>query len=146
LPPAISPRRTRHIPSPELERLLEDLAFEAADRDAIRAAARRADELARSLSKATAPSEVAHAVATAGPELVALAGALGAAQQARQWLDTFRHIKLEIDGNDLIAAGVPQGQGIGTALRAALAAKLDGDAPTREAELTAALEALRATE
>jgi tRNA nucleotidyltransferase (CCA-adding enzyme) len=52
---------------------------------------------------------------------------------------------LEIDGRDLLAAGVPEGPAIGRGLRGALAAKLDGCAEGREAELAAALEASRAT-
>ena len=50
---------------------------------------------------------------------------------------------LEIDGADLLAAGVPEGPAIGRALRAALAAKLDGRASGREGELAEALQAAR---
>ena len=69
-------------------------------------------------------------MAGAAPELVAIAGALGPAEQAREWLERLRHVRLEIDGRDLLAAGVPEGPAIGAGLRAALAAKLDG-APQR---------------
>ncbi len=79
----------------------------------------------------------------AGPELVALAGALGPAQQARRWLGELRHVRLEIDGSDLLAAGVPQGPAVGRGLRAALAAKLDGHAVGRDAELAVAVAAAR---
>lgn len=74
-------------------------------------------------------------------EAVALAGALGAAEPARRWLSELRHVSLEIDGSDLLAAGVPQGEAVGRALAAALRAKLDGEAPDRAAELAAALAA-----
>ena len=135
----------RRLPRPELARLLEHLAFEAADRDAIVAAAGQSEALARSLSAAAKPSEIAAAAGDAGPELVALAGALGPSRQAREWLQKLRHVKLELDGRDLLAAGVPQGPSIGRALRAALAAKLDGRASGREAELAEALEAVSST-
>ncbi len=79
-------------------------------------------------------------------ELVALAGALGPEEQAREWLEALRHVRLTIDGGDLIAAGVPQGPAIGRGLRAALAAKLDGRASGREQELAAALAAAGAPE
>ena len=79
--------------------------------------------------------------AGAPPELVALAGALGAEPQAREWLDRLRHVRLEIDGRDLLAAGVPEGPAIGRGLRAALAAKLDRRASGREQELAEALHA-----
>ena len=46
---------------------------------------------------------------------------------------------LEISGDDLLAAGVPAGPEMGRRLDRALAAKLDGEAPDREAELAVAL-------
>jgi tRNA nucleotidyltransferase (CCA-adding enzyme) len=122
-----------------LSGLLEGLAFDAADRDAILAAATRAQPLARALSDAKRPSEIAAAVGGAAPELVALAGALGPADQARAWLERHRHVGLEIDGRDLLAAGVREGPAIGAGLRAALLAKLDGRAAGREQELAEAM-------
>jgi tRNA nucleotidyltransferase (CCA-adding enzyme) len=79
-------------------------------------------------------------------EGVAIAGALAARSSAeagawvRDWLDTQRHIRLEIDGNDLIAAGVPQGPEVGIRLSVALASKRDGGVDGREQELRAALD------
>ena len=131
------------VPRGRLARLLDALAFEAADRDAIVAAATRAQELASSLSEARAPSEIATAVDGAPPELVALAGALGPAERARAWLARDRHVALEIDGGDLLSAGIPEGPAIGVALRAALMAKLDGRTSGREQELAEALRAAR---
>jgi tRNA nucleotidyltransferase (CCA-adding enzyme) len=100
----------------------------------------RAPELARALSSIARPSELA---ATAGSwplEAVALAGALGADEPARRWLDDLRHVRLAIDGGDLMAAGIPEGPAVGRALERALAARLDGTiAPGRDAELAAAL-------
>ena len=59
------------------------------------------------------------------PEVLAMARAAGAS-----WLDLYvdslRHVELEIDGYDLIAAGAPEGPAVGVGLNAALAAKLDG--------------------
>ncbi len=129
------------VPPTELGALLESLAFEADDRDAILLAATRADDVARALAAARAPSEIAAAVAGAPPELVALAGALGPASEAREWFDALRHVRLAIDGGDLLTAGVPEGPAIGRGLRAALAAKLDQRAPGPEEELAAALRA-----
>ena len=80
------------------------------------------------------------------PEVVALAGALGAEPQARDWLERLRHVRLEIDGRDLLAAGVPEGPAIGRGLRAALGAKLDRRASGREQELAEALDAVGASE
>ena len=89
---------------------------------------------------------IAAAAAGAPPELVALAGALGPERQARDWLERLRHVRLSIDGRDLLAAGVPRGPGVGRGLRAALAAKLDGRVHDREQELAEALTAGRGTD
>jgi tRNA nucleotidyltransferase (CCA-adding enzyme) len=77
-----------------------------------------------------------------GAELV-IARALGA-----RWLDdyvsTWRHVRLEIGGADLVVAGVPEGPAVGHGLREALRAKLDGELEGREEELAAALVAASA--
>jgi tRNA nucleotidyltransferase (CCA-adding enzyme) len=121
--------------------LLDRLAFPAARRERIVAAATRAAELARRLSAAREPSQIAAAVGSGPVELVALAGALGADAPARRWLDELRHVRLEIDGGDLLAAGLEPGPAVGAGLAAARAAKLDGRASGREAELAEALRA-----
>lgn len=74
-------------------------------------------------------------------ELV-LARALGA-EWLDRYLDEWRQVGLEIDGADLIAAGVPEGPALGAGLEAALRAKLDGELDGREQELAAALQAAR---
>ncbi len=65
------------------------------------------------------------------------------------WLDDYvrdwRHVELEIDGSDLMAAGVPEGPAIGRGLAAALDAKLDGEVSGRDDELRAALAAAAAS-
>lgn len=127
----------------ELAELLDTLAFEAPERIRIVAAATRASALAAELELATSPAQIATAVAGAGPEVVAVAGALGPARAARDWLQTLRHVRLEIDGSDLLAAGVPEGPAVGRGLRAALAAKLDGRVAGHDAELAEALNGAR---
>jgi tRNA nucleotidyltransferase (CCA-adding enzyme) len=76
------------------------------------------------------------------PEELIVARAMGAA-----WLDRYlrewRGVGLEIDGDDLVAAGVPQGPAVGRGLARALKRKLDGEIAGREAELDAALAAAR---
>ena len=131
------------IPARELSEVLDGLAFTAPDRDAIIAAATRAPELANQLSEARLPSEIARAASGAEPELAALAGALGAERQARRWLTDLSRVRLEIDGTDLLAVGVPEGPEIGRGLRAALAARLDGKVSDRDGELAVALQAVR---
>ena len=131
------------VPRQQLSELLDRLAFEAADRVRIVSAAERARPLADALQRAQTPAEIAAVAAGATPELVALAGGHGGADAAAAWLSELRHVRLEIDGQDLLAAGIPQGPLIGRALQAALYAKLDGRASGREAELAEALAAVR---
>jgi len=126
----------------ELADLLAFLAFEASQRDGIVAAATGARALAMRLVSGSCPSELAAAVGRASVEAVALAGGYGAQAQASRWLAELRHVHLDINGTDLIAAGVQIGPLIGQGLRAALAAKLDGHAEGREAELNEALRAV----
>jgi tRNA nucleotidyltransferase (CCA-adding enzyme) len=135
----------RRVAPAELAELLDALAFSSGARASIYAAATRAEATARQLAGAERASEIADAVAGAGPELVALAGALRAEEPARKWLDSLRHVRLEIDGSTLLEAGVPAGPAIGAGLRAALAAKLDGRTSGAEDELAEALRVGRAS-
>lgn len=136
---------TLGLPTGAAKALLGGLAFEAEIRDGVLAAVLRGRATAEALAAARVPSQVAGAVAGGGPELVAVAGALGpeAAPPARAWLESLRHVRLEIDGADLLAAGVSEGPALGRGLRAALAAKLDGLLSGREAELAEAVRAAR---
>ena len=73
-------------------------------------------------------------------EAVAVAGAQGAAAAATRWIEELRHVRLQISGDDLIAAGIPEGPQIGQRLERTLCAKLDGEiAAGRDAELAYAL-------
>jgi tRNA nucleotidyltransferase (CCA-adding enzyme) len=114
----------------------------SADESARVERARSARDLAAALQSASRPSEIAAAARGWPVEAVALAGALGAGEQARAWLSDLRHVGVSITGHDLLAAGVPEGPQIGRRLAAALDRRLDGElAPGREAELEAALAA-----
>ncbi len=88
------------------------------------------------------PSEGVELARGHDPVELVLARALGA-----EWLDDYvggwRTVELEIDGADLLAAGVPQGEALGRGLRAALRAKLDGEVAGRDQELALALAAAR---
>jgi len=76
------------------------------------------------------------------PVELALARAMGA-DWIEHYLTAWRNVKLEIDGRDLIEAGVPEGPAVGRGLRAARRARLEGEAYGREQELATALEAAR---
>ena len=60
---------------------------------------------------------------------------------AHRWLAEVRHVRLRIDGDDLLAAGIPQGPELGGRLEETLRRRLDGELPDeRAAQLRAALE------
>jgi tRNA nucleotidyltransferase (CCA-adding enzyme) len=130
----------REIPPADLAELLDRLAFEAGERSRVLAVA-GAGGLARALHETASPAEIALALEGAAPEAAAAAGACSPETEAqvRLWLGSLRHVRLEIDGRDLLAAGVPEGPAVGRGLRGALRAKLDGRLGGREAELREAL-------
>jgi tRNA nucleotidyltransferase (CCA-adding enzyme) len=88
------------------------------------------------------PSLAVELAARHDPVELVLARALGG-EWLDRWLTEWRSVRLEIDGEDLKAAGVPQGHAIGRGLKEALIRKLDGEISGREAELQVALEAAR---
>lgn len=116
---------------------LEGLEFSAAERAVVRACVRTpalGDE-------PRAPSQLARQLRGLPLEAVALAGARGAPEPARRWLDELRHVGLQITGDDLLAAGLPEGPELGRRLRSVLDLRLDGAlGEGRQAELQAALQ------
>ena len=90
------------------------------------------------------PSEIVRLLHGRSPLELAAARLAGA-----DWIDEYvrnlRHVRLEIDGEDLIAAGVREGPAVGRGLAAALAARLDGETSGRDDELRIALTAARAS-
>ena len=112
--------------------------------EAVLAAALEPSAAAEELAEAhpQQPSLAVELASRRDPVELVLARALGA-----EWLDRYllewRTVALEIDGEDLKAAGVPQGVAIGLGLKEALLRKLDGEVSGREQELRVALEAAR---
>jgi tRNA nucleotidyltransferase (CCA-adding enzyme) len=98
----------------------------------------------RELAAATPerPSEGVRLAVPWDPSQLLVARALGA-----EWLDEYakqwRQVHLEISGEDLISAGIPEGPAIGHGLEAALSGKLDGELAGRDKELEIALAAAR---
>lgn len=93
-------------------------------------------------SRPGSPSQGVELARGARPEELVLARAMGG-----EWLDDYirrwRGVVLEIDGSDLVAAGVPEGPAVGRGLAEALRRKLDGEIGGRDEELRAAIDAAR---
>jgi tRNA nucleotidyltransferase (CCA-adding enzyme) len=139
----------RRASAEDISALLDRFEFTAAGRDALLRTAVLAPPLVEHLRAADRPSSLREAAVASTVEGVALAGALaserppyGAAEAAHEWLRHWRHVRLKITGDDLLAAGIPAGPEIGRRLATALRRRLDGELEEgREAELRAALEA-----
>jgi tRNA nucleotidyltransferase (CCA-adding enzyme) len=99
-------------------------------------------EVELATARPSRPSDAVRLARAHAPVELALARAMGA-----EWLDRFvaewDAVRLEIDGGDLMAAGVPEGPALGRGLAEALRRKLDGELDGREEELVAALAAAR---
>lgn len=119
---------------------VEDLHLKAEDRDAVLRAARKARGTAAALQTNPSPAALHALLHCEPPELLALAIAAGA---PREVVERFRTevepTRLEITGDDLKAAGVPESPLLGKALDETLKAKLSGDVTGRDAELNHAL-------
>lgn len=128
--------------------LLDGFEFPAAERERAVHSAILAPRVVERLQRAREPSQVYESAHDAPLEAVALAVALAdaegldeAADGARRWLSALRHVGLQINGDDLLDAGIAAGPEVGRRLRRALERKLDGElGEGREAELNAALE------
>jgi tRNA nucleotidyltransferase (CCA-adding enzyme) len=88
------------------------------------------------------PSQAVELARSRDPVELVLARGLGA-EWLDRYMDEWRHVGLEIDGGDLMRAGVAQGPAVGRGLAAALRRKLDGEISGRDEELAAALAAAR---
>jgi tRNA nucleotidyltransferase (CCA-adding enzyme) len=126
---------------------LDALGFPAAERRVIARAAAGASDLAgvldgdRALIETGEPLtdvDLWRALRSEPAEAVAVAGAVGDAAMATRWLGDVRHRRLQITGDDIVAAGL-YGPPVGQALERATEAMLAGRARTREQQLAAAL-------
>jgi tRNA nucleotidyltransferase (CCA-adding enzyme) len=126
----------------EIVALLDRWDFPAGDRDLVATAAGAVPRLLGELPDTERPSALRTVAQGVPLEGIALAGALGCEEPARRWLKETRHVRLEITGDDLLSAGIPEGPEIGRRLEKTLKLRLDGElADGREAELKAALDA-----
>jgi tRNA nucleotidyltransferase (CCA-adding enzyme) len=145
LAPAVDPRSDSRGPGRGIAALLDRLEFPAGTRNRVVAAAAAVPRLLEELPGASSPSQLRELAEGVPPEGVALAGASSSAAlaPARRWLGEVRHVRLRIDGDDLLAAGIPEGPELGRRLEETLRRRLDGElADERAAQLRAALEGM----
>jgi tRNA nucleotidyltransferase (CCA-adding enzyme) len=128
-----------------LDGWLSDLHLTSEERDAVARAARVAPRLAAELrEREHQPSELRALLGREPLLSLALALAMRApSEPILRWVTKLRSVRLEITGDDLLAAGVPEGPALGRALDETLDRKLDGFVSGREEELEAALAVAR---
>ncbi|HEX4734543.1 MAG TPA: hypothetical protein VH247_09040 [Thermoleophilaceae bacterium] len=128
----------------DLSGWIEDLSLRAEDRDAVLHAARKGPQLVRSLDPLLPDSALHGLLHCELPETLGVAVALGARDAPiDRYLERLSEVRLEITGDDLRAAGIPEGPAIGRALHETLKRKLDGEVDGRDAELELALSLAR---
>lgn len=131
-------------PTGWIARWLDELQLRREQRDAVLDALRHAPGLRGALRTRPSPSALHMLLDGRAPETLALTLALGApAEPVLRFRHELRHVRLEITGDDLRAAGVPEGPALGRALAETLRRKLDGELRGRDEELAAALAAAR---
>jgi len=129
----------------DLEHFLAGLSLPAGQREAVLRAAHRGPSLATELKRDLRRSELHALLSGEPPEALALALGLGApGEPVLHFVSELSHIRLDIDGGDLVAAGLSPSPAVGRALEETLRRKLDGQVGGREAQLRLAIEVARA--
>jgi len=128
-----------------LDRWLESLGLEREQRERVRRAGRDAAALVEGLRAVELSPSAIYALLRDEPaEALALALAMGVAPEPiLEWSSRLSRVRLDITGDDLIAAGVEPGPALGRALSETLRAKLDGEVDGRDDELRYALQVAR---
>jgi tRNA nucleotidyltransferase (CCA-adding enzyme) len=139
----------RRMSADEVYAWLEKLRLRRADQDVVASSVTVAPLLAERLSTegSPPPSELRDLLAGQSSEVLLMAVLTApepdrAEERVRSYLERIRNVELEITGEDLRAAGVPESPQLGRALRQTLSLKLDGFVPSREEELQMALRLL----
>jgi len=136
------------MPPHELYGWLERLKLRRRDQDVVAAAVTLAPAIAGRLEgpNPPPPSELHELLAGQALEVLVFAAASSESAEVEERLRAYfvrvRDVGLEISGDDLRAAGVPESPAIGDALKQTLALKLDGFVSGREEELDTALRLL----
>jgi tRNA nucleotidyltransferase (CCA-adding enzyme) len=128
-----------------LDGWLSDLHLTSERRDAVARAARVAPRLAAELrARQHQPSELRALLGREPLLSLALALAMRApSEPILRWVTDLSSVRLDITGDDLLAAGVAEGPAVGRALEETLDRKLDGLVSGHDEELQAALAVAR---
>jgi tRNA nucleotidyltransferase (CCA-adding enzyme) len=124
---------------------LDRLKIRRRDQDVVAAAVTLGPVVAERLSADTPPPSELHELLEGQPLEVLVMAVVDAAEpqlvadRLHAYLQRARGVRLEITGDDLRAAGVPESPQIGAALKQTLALKLDGFVSGRDEELATAL-------
>jgi len=139
----------REMSADEVYEWLERLRMRRSDQDVVAAAVTVAPLVVERLSqeRSMAPSELRELLDGQPVEALLVAELVAAepglvAQRVRAYLERVRDVRLEITGDDLRRAGVPESPALGRALEDTLALKLDGFVESREEERRMALRLL----
>ena len=136
---------------PAMRGFLQDLALSSGVGEKAFGVAVTASVAIMRLARSDTTSDLLELTIGAPVEALALAGGVCEIDEgpdsygkrlAEEWIDDRRHVTLEVTGDDLIAAGVPEGPEVGVRLEESYKLLLEERiAPGRESELRAALEA-----
>ncbi len=132
----------RDLDPEEIDEWARKMGFPRADTDVLRGAMVVGRRVAERVARGPSEAEIYELVHGQPLEAILVAMALdssgGVAQRLGHYLDVSRHVRLEIDGSDLLALGFSTSPRIGEALRSVLALRLNGVISGRDEELGAA--------
>ena len=144
--PALTVLAALMVPDAEaLHPMLDRLGLTRHERDRVSRAAEVGGHLAHRLTGEMPDSQLYTLLHCEPLETLAVMLAWGApGEPVLRYLSDLRGARLEVTGDDLIAAGVPESPALGHALDETLRRKLDGEVSGRDDELALALELARA--
>jgi tRNA nucleotidyltransferase (CCA-adding enzyme) len=132
---------------PHRDRWLSELELDADSKARVAKAADVGPRLVAELADQLSGAELYDLLHPHPPEALAVAIAEGAAlDPVLLYTQSLRDVALEIDGTDILNAGVSESEAVGKALEKTLRLKLDGQVSGRTAELGVAVELARASD
>jgi tRNA nucleotidyltransferase (CCA-adding enzyme) len=122
---------------------LDDIKVNRRIADGVEAAHREEPFLRSALGgRADAPAEIVEAVERTGPDTALYTLARGEDPALQRYFERLRNVRLEVDGDDLLALGLDESPRVGEVLGELRRRKLNGELAGRAEELAAARELL----